>query len=308
MLCTNGIAELLSTKEPAPSVVSVGVFDGVHRGHLAILRANLARARALDARPTVVTFRGHPKALLLGHAPQTLTSLEHRLELFAKAGIEHAVVLDFDENLRAMDARVFTEDVLIGGLNARAFVLGFDSKFGRDRGGTPEALAAAGYDVEVIEAVRLGGRAVSSTAIREAVTLGDLEGAERMLGRPVTLQGQVVHGAARGRALGFPTANLDLDHELMPPMGVWVTRLCLLESGQRLPSVTNIGFRPTVVGSEAEATIEVHALDFQGDLYDQRVAVEFVQWIRGEAKFASLDALKAAIAADVEQARKVFIQ
>lgn len=308
MLRTNGIAELLSATAPAPAVVSVGVFDGVHRGHLAILHANLARARALDAWATVVTFRGHPKALLLGHAPKTLTSLEHRLELFAKAGIEHAVVLDFDENLRAMDAHAFTQELLIGALNARAFVLGFDSKFGRDRGGTPEALAAAGHDVEVIEAVRLGGRAVSSTAIREAVTLGDLEGAERMLGRPVTLQGRVVHGAARGRELGFPTANLDLDHELMPPLGVWVTRLVLLESGQRLPSVTNIGFRPTVASSDAEATIEVHALDFAGDLYGQRVAVEFVQWLRGEAKFASLADLKAAIDVDVERARKVLIQ
>lgn len=304
MQLTSGIANLLGQQPPAPpAVVSVGVFDGVHRGHLAILEANLARARELDARPTVVTFRGHPKALLLGHAPKTLTSLEHRLELFAEAGIEHAVVLDFDEALRAMDAHVFTEQVLIGALNARAFVLGFDSKFGRDRQGTPAALAAAGHAVEVVEAVRDGGRAVSSTAIREAVTLGDLAAAERMLGRPVTLLGRVVPGDGRGRKLGFPTANLDLDHELMPPVGVWATRLVRPATGARLDSVTNIGFRPTVADGATEPTIEVHVLDFDGDLYGERVAVEFVAYLRGEQRFAGLAELEAAIAADVQAAR-----
>lgn len=307
MRITRGIAELQALPAPTtPAVVSVGVFDGVHRGHRAILEANLARARTLDAVPTVVTFRGHPKALLLGRAPKTLTSLEHRLALFAEAGIEHAVVLEFDEALRSMDAEVFTREVLIGELKACAFVLGFDSKFGRDRKGTPEALAAAGHAVEVVDAVRIGERAVSSTAIREAVTLGDLEGAQRMLGRPVTLLGEVVHGDGRGRKLGFPTANLDLDHELMPPVGVWATRVVRLVSGERHGAVTNIGFRPTVVDGAPEPTIEVHVLDFAGDLYGERIAVEFVGFLREERRFGGLEELTAAIEADVAAAREQF--
>jgi len=294
-------------------VVSVGVFDGVRRGHLAILAANRACANRLDALSTVVTFRGHPKALLLGHAPSTLTSLEHRLELFSQAGIEHAVVLDFDAELRAMDAETFAERLLLKALDARAFVLGFDSKFGRDREGTPEALAARGLRVEVVPPVLVDGRAVSSTAIREAVSLGDLSGAERMLGRPVTLLGTVVHGDGRGRGLGFPTANLDLDHELAPPTGVWATRVQLLDEPgrQSLDAVTNIGHRPTLHGDPADgdtAVVEVHILDFEGDLYGRRAAIEFVAYLRPERRFEGLEELKAAIAQDVLDARAALIQ
>ncbi len=179
---TDGLAAL-AAGDPGQAVVSIGVFDGVHLGHRAILAANRARAERLGATPTVVTFRGHPKELLLGRSPLTLTSLEHRLELFAEAGIEHTLVLDFTEHLRSLDAEAFTREVLVDGLGVQAFVLGFDSKFGRDRLGTPAFLRERGFAVEVVDAVRRGGRAVSSTAIREAVTLGDLEGAEAMLGR-----------------------------------------------------------------------------------------------------------------------------
>jgi riboflavin kinase/FMN adenylyltransferase len=198
---------------PGGSVVSVGVFDGVHLGHQAILRGNLIRARELGAQPTVVTFGQHPKSVLLGRAPRTLTSLEHRLELFRRAGIAHTLVLTFDEELRRIPARVFAEEVLVRELGARKFVLGFDSKFGKDREGTPEYLQSLGLDVEIAPKVKVAGRAVSSSAIREAVELGDLEAASRMLGRPVAVYGDVVRGDALGRELGFPTANLDLHHE-----------------------------------------------------------------------------------------------
>lgn len=308
MRITDGIASLYALDANPASVVSVGVFDGVHQGHIEILEHNIARARELGAEATVVTFRGHPKALLLGRAPLTLTSLEHRLELFARAGIDHAVVLDFDEELRSMGADVFADKLLIDGLKAQAFVLGFDSKFGHDRLGTPEALANRGFEVEVIEAVQLGGRAISSTAIREAVSLGDLGGAARMLGRPVSLQGLVIHGDGRGKGLGFPTANLDLDHELTPPIGVWATRLYLIDEPElgSLDSVTNIGHRPTVHGQpdgDATPVVEVHVMDFDGDLYGKRVGIDFVAGLRGEQRFDSLDDLKAAIAADLINAR-----
>lgn len=312
MRITDGLAALRVAPEPAGSaVVSIGVFDGVHLGHQAILAANLVRARTLDAVPTVVTFRSHPKELLLGHAPLTLTSIDHRLELFAEAGIQHCLVLDFTAELRSYDAEDFTSKVLLEGLGARAFVLGFDSKFGRDRSGTPEHLRSIGLDVEVVEAVQTGGRAVSSTAIREAISLGDLAGASAMLGRPVTLHGRVVHGDKRGRQLGFPTANLDLDHELPPPEGVWACRARLLDSSPQrvIRAVTNVGHRPTVAGDPsagASPVVEAHLLDYEGDLYDQRVGLEFVRFLRPEQRFASLDELKAAIGADIARARETL--
>jgi riboflavin kinase / FMN adenylyltransferase len=298
---------------PGGAVVSIGVFDGVHLGHAEILRRNLARAREIAALPTVVTFRQHPKGVLLGRAPRTLTSLDHRLELFRRAGIEHTVALTFDEELRRVGAREFTEQFLIGALGARRFVLGFDSKFGKDRQGTPEYLAGLGLDVEVVEQVQVAGRAVSSTAIREAVELGDLEGAARMLGRPVAVYGDVVHGDALGRELGFPTANLDLHHELRPPAGVYACFATRISYGTeaaapaRHPAVANVGFRPTLGGERPEAPrVEVHLLDFAAELYGEFLELEFVERLREERRFADLDALRAQIARDVERARRVL--
>ena len=258
----------------AGSVVSIGVFDGVHLGHEAILRANLERSAELGARPTVVTFSTHPKQVLLGRAPRTLTSLAHRLSLFERAGIEHVLALEFDEVLRSTPAETFAREVLVDGLAVRSLVLGFDSKFGRDRKGTPELLMDLGFDVRVVPKVVVGDRAVSSTAIREAVELGDLEGAARMLGRPVTLYGEVVHGEEVGRTLGFPTANLDLHHELHPPPGVYACRVHVASpdapTRRRFsrPAACNIGFRPTLDGKRPEHPwVEVHLLDWEGDLF-----------------------------------------
>ena len=292
------------------SVVSIGVFDGVHLGHQRILAVNGERARALGARSTVVTFRRHPKRVLLGRAPRTLTSLEHRLELFRRAGVEHTVVLTFDEELRGVSAEDFVNATLVEGLDARAFVLGFDSKFGHDRRGTPELLEGLGFDVEVVGKVMVGERAVSSTAIREAVELGDLEGARRMLGRPVGVLGTVVRGDRRGRELGFPTANLNLHHELHPPTGVYAGWARLVhrpdeEPAAPLPAVANIGVRPTVEGPEPDGPLlEVHLLDFQGDLYGSHVEFLFHGRLRGEQCFASLEDLARQIAADVASARE----
>lgn len=294
---------------PAPSgaVVSLGMFDGVHLGHQAILRANVERARELGAQAAVVTFRRHPKALLLGRAPKTLTTLEHRLELFARAGIEHAVVLPFDEALRSLGALEFVRLVALEGLGARSFVLGFDSKFGRDRGGTSESLRAAGFDVRVAEQVLVQGRPVSSSAIREAVELGDLAAAAAMLGRAVSVFGRVVHGQSLGKGLGFPTANLNLHQGLHPPPGVYACRVHHLpERGakQTHGGVANIGFRPTLGGPPPRRPqVEVHLLDFRGDLYGERLELEFVTRLRGEQRFAGLAELSAQIARDVERAR-----
>jgi riboflavin kinase/FMN adenylyltransferase len=292
---------------PRGAVVSLGMFDGVHLGHQAILAANVARARELGSQATVVTFRRHPKALLLGRAPKTLTTLEHRLELFERAGVEHAVVLPFDEALRGLSALDFVRVVALEGLGARCFVLGFDSKFGRDRGGTPESLRAAGFDVQVAPKVVVQGRPVSSSAIREAVELGDLAAGAAMLGRPVSVFGRVIHGDSVGKGLGFPTANLNLHQGLHPPPGVYACQVHHLraEGARRShPGVANIGFRPTLGGPPPRRPqVEVHLLDYQGNLYGQRLELEFVARLRGEQRFASLAELSAQIARDVERAR-----
>lgn len=291
------------------SVVSVGVFDGVHLGHQAILRANVARAIELDAEPTVVTFRRHPKRVLLGRAPRALTTLEHRLELFRRAGIQHAVALNFDGELRSQSAAEFAQQTLVEGLRARHLVLGFDSKFGKDREGTPDRLRELGFEVDVVGQVLIAKRPVSSTAIREAVELGDLVGAQAMMGRPVALLGRVVHGDARGRQLGFPTANLNPLHELHPPPGVYACRASCLErasdrgSAPLMEAVTHIGPRPTIDKGAPELRIEVHLLDFEGDLYGQHLEVEFVSQLRGPQRFADLEALRTQIGRDVAAAR-----
>lgn len=308
MITTFELAEL-PPRPASGAVVSIGVFDGVHLGHQAILAANRARAQALGARSTVVTFRAHPKSVLLGRAPRTLTSLEHRLELFRRAGIEHTLALTFDERLRSIEAETFAREILIEKLGARAFVLGFDSKFGRNRAGTPAFLTQLGFDVEVVPKVSVDDRAVSSTAIREAVELGDLAGAARMLGRPVAILGTVVPGDRLGRRLGFPTANLDLHHELHPPVGVWATRARVLApepwpAGR--PSVTNIGYRPTITGERPPLPrVETHLIDGPNDvdLYGSTLEVEFVDFVRDERAFGGVEELAQQIDRDVEAAR-----
>jgi riboflavin kinase/FMN adenylyltransferase len=296
--------------DPRGAVLSIGMFDGVHLGHRSILECNVARARALGAVPTVLTFRRHPKSLLLGRSPRTLTPLEHRLELFARAGIEQAAVLPFDDALRSLTAPEFVRTIAIEGLGTRAFVLGFDSKFGRDRAGTPDSLRAMGLDVEVAPEVQVLGRPVSSTAIREAVELGDLVAAAAMLGRPVSVFGRVVHGSSLGHRIGFPTANLDLRHGLHPPPGVYACRVrLLLAEAARVsyPGVTNIGFRPTVSAEPARhPQVEVHLLGFDGDLYGERIELEFVARLRGERRFAGIDELCAQIGRDVAEARRIL--
>jgi riboflavin kinase/FMN adenylyltransferase len=289
--------------------VSIGVFDGVHVGHQAILAENVARAATLDAEPTVVTFRRHPKRIILGRAPKELTTLEHRVELFRRAGIEHVVALEFDERLRETSAARFADEVLREGLATRHLVLGFDSKFAKDREGTPEWLRSAGWPVDVVAQVVVEKRPVSSTAIREAVELGDLEAAAAMLGRPIALLGRVVHGRALGRELGFPTANLNVMHALHPPGGVYAGRARLVSgpgAGTRHDAVLNIGTRPTVTDGAGAVSVEVHLLDWSGTLYGRRLEVELVARLRTERRFDDREALERQIRRDVAAAREIL--
>jgi riboflavin kinase / FMN adenylyltransferase len=202
---------------------------------------------------------------------------------------------------------------MVGRVGARSFVLGFDSKFGEHRRGTPELLRAMGLDVEVVPQVVVDERPVSSTAIREAVELGDLVGAARMLGRRVSVFGEVVRGEELGRRIGFPTANLDLHHELHPPPGVYAGTAALLpadpsggEATEQHPALANIGWRPSVAGGDGPVRVEVHLLDFRGDLYGRRLEFAFLARLRDERRFASLEELRAQIERDVREGRRLL--
>ena len=212
----------------APTAVTVGVFDGFHLGHARVIETLQAAAREHDARSCVVTFRAHPRKALGKALPDLVTSLDHRLVLLERAGVDVALTLDFTPEVAALSAERFLEDVIARRLNARAFVVGYDTRMGAgaeaDAGRIAEVGRGMGLDVRVVEPVVVLGAPVSSTRVREAVHAGDLETAAALLGRRVSVLGTVVRGDGRGKALGFPTANVDVNRQVRPPWGVYATR------------------------------------------------------------------------------------
>jgi riboflavin kinase / FMN adenylyltransferase len=291
--------------ERRPSAVALGVFDGVHVGHRAILGAAVAHARATGASALVCTFEPHPLEVLQpDRAPQAITTLDERLELIADCGVDGTVVLTFTRELAAVEPEAFVKDVLVDRLAARQVVVGFNHRFGRGARGDAALLrdlgGRLGFSVDVIEPLSVDGVPVSSTAIRAALGRGELASAERMLGRPYTLPGKVVAGAGRGRTLGFPTANVAPDRPVLLAPGVYA---CGTEvAGQAHRAVVNVGVRPTF-GEDALA-VEAYLLDFAGDLYGQTIRLTFMSRIREERRFPNVDALRAQIADDVDTARK----
>lgn len=293
------------------SVVTLGVFDGVHIGHRMVLDwvVSLARERAGDS--VVVTFARHPRAVIENRAPKLLTSLPHKLRIFESLGVTASLVLEFDDDLRNMPARAFAEQLFADSLKAETVILGYNNRFGKGGEGDIELLrevgVARGFEARRADEVRLGETTVSSTVIRQLILEGDLDRAARMLMRPVSILGTVVHGDGIGRDLGFPTANLDLHHEVRPPPGVYG---CEAEvEGRRRFGLVNIGTRPTVsdpdpapapdwASRDAAERVEVHLLDFEGDLYGREMEVVFLVRLRDERRFDGLDALKAQIASD----------
>ena len=289
-------------------VLTLGVFDGVHRGHQAVLGEAVRLARECGASALVLTFDTHPQTVLApGTAPPAITSLEHRLALFEDLGLDVAAVLPFQASLAQRAAEAFVRDLLAATLRVQAVVLGETARFGRDREGGLALLRRLGDDlgfaVAGVAPVRMDGKPVSSTAVREAVRCGQLARAARMLGRPVALLGTVVPGAGLGARLRFPTLNLDPHHELRPPGGVYATRTRVGDS--IWPSVTNVGHRPTVdARTSREVLVESHVLDRDiGELYGQTAEVAFHAFLREEARFEDHDALARAIAQDVARAR-----
>jgi riboflavin kinase/FMN adenylyltransferase len=285
--------------------VALGVFDGVHLGHRAILGTAVAHAREAKMPAIACTFDPHPMEVLQpGRAPLAITTLEERLALIEGCGLDAAVVLPFTRELAAMEPEAFVSDVLVARLGAREIVVGFNHRFGRAARGDVGMLRAIGarlgFRTHVAEALMVEGVAVSSTEIRAALRRGDLEAAARLLGRAYTLYGAVAHGAGRGRTLGFPTANLSPARPVLVAPGVYA---CMAEvAGRKERAVVNVGMRPTF--GEATLAVEAYLLDFTGDIYGQTMTLTFVSRIRDERRFASVEALKTQIQADADEARR----
>jgi riboflavin kinase/FMN adenylyltransferase len=284
--------------------LTIGNFDGVHRGHRALIDRVTARAAELDLTSCVLTFEPHPREFLApGAAPARLSRLRDKLELLAAAGVQRVHVARFNAAFAALSAQRFIDEVLVRGLAIRWLLVGRDFRFGEQRAGDFAALHAAaprhGFELESMPDVLLDGMRVSSSAVRTALAAGDLRGAERLLGHPYTISGRVAHGAKLGRALGFPTANIVLRRA--PPLsGIFVVQAEGLGRG-----VASVGRRPTV-NPLAVPLLEVHLFDHQGDLYGEHLRVRFLQKLRDEERYDGLEALKQAIARDARRAREYF--
>jgi len=291
--------------EPPPrgrSVVTLGVFDGVHRGHAGVIREVVAAARQRSCRAAIVTFDRHPAAVLSDNPLPAITSLEHRVRLFAGLGADLCVVVRFCEEVARIEAEEFARCVFRDLLSAELVILGYDCRFGRDGKGDAALCARLGpemgFEVRVVPAVKVDGRPVSSTAIRRAIVEGDLDGAGRLLGRPFSLYGTVVPGDGRGRMLGYPTANLDLHNETIPPDGVYAC--WVFANAEPVPGVVSIGTRATFHRDGGSSrVVEVHLIGRREDLYGKDVEVQFVRHLRSQEAFQSPESLKAQIERDV---------
>jgi riboflavin kinase/FMN adenylyltransferase len=284
---------------------TIGNFDGVHRGHQAILQRLRERARELGVPSCVVIFEPQPREYFAPDtAPARLTRLRDKLELFAGEGIDQVLCLPFNQRLRSLTAAQFVDTILVGGLGVKHLEVGDDFRFGCDRLGDFDFLVEAGrvhgFTLEAAQTVEEGGVRVSSTQVRQALAAADFAQAEQLLGRPYRIGGRVLHGQKLARQLGWPTANVQLKRRRVPFIGVYLVSTVV--DGRAWPGVANIGVRPTVAG-DGRPHLEIHLLDFAGDLYGRHLTVEFHQKLRDEQRFASLEALKSAIDADVAAAR-----
>lgn len=299
------------------SVVTIGAYDGVHLGHQAVIAEVRRRAAADGLASAVVTFDRHPASVVRPEsAPRLLTDLDQKLELLAATGLDRCLVIPFDELRSKEPAEDFVREVLVGALGAREVIVGEDFHFGHQRRGNVELLRTMGADLGfAVEGLPLmdaaghpagGADRASSTAIRHALVEGDLERATAMLGRDHEVRGVVAHGDERGRELGFPTANVSVPGEiLLPSDGIyagWFQRA----DGSVHPAALSLGRRPTFYEEAQASLLEAHLLDFEGDLYDEHVRVRFAAWIRGEAKFESVEALVEQIARDCDEARSLL--
>ncbi|MEA3076536.1 MAG: riboflavin kinase / adenylyltransferase [Actinomycetota bacterium] len=293
------------------TVVTIGVYDGVHLGHRALIGRVRAMASELGAASAVVTFDRHPATVVRPEsAPLLLTDLAQRLELLASTGVDYTLVVEFDKARSAESPEDFVREVLVDCLQARAVVVGHDFHFGRDRAGDVPLLqrmgAELGFDVLGINLVASDEEVVSSTRIRELLSAGDVEGAASLLGRPHEVRGVVQHGDKRGRELGFPTANVGVPADVLLPADGIYAGYYERADGSVYPAAISLGRRPTFYDDASMSLLEAYLLDFSGDLYDEPAKVRFVRRLRGEAKFDTVDALVEQMGRDVDAARSLL--
>jgi riboflavin kinase/FMN adenylyltransferase len=291
-----------------PTVATVGNFDGIHLGQQRILETVSERARAAAAKSAVVTFEPHPLSVLRPERPpQRLTTRAQKEELIRRHGIELLVNIRFTPEFSATPARVFVEEFLCHRLGVLELYVGSTFGFGRQREGDLDFLAAMGRKLGFrpvgIDEVRVSGKVVSSTRIRKAIREGDTLAAAELLGRPYAMTGRVVHGEGRGREHGWPTINLEPDHDLLPADGVYASQVWIPERRQTFDAVTNIGRRPTFPG-ENDRVVETHVFDFGREVYGNRIELSFVKRLRGERQFPSASELVEQIGRDAAAARE----
>ncbi len=294
---------------PHGSVLAIGAFDGLHRGHVALLERVGKRARELAVAPVVVSFEPLPRAYFAPAPLARLTTVREKLCGIEATGIQLLLLLRFNQALARMSAEDFVRQVLVARLGAREIWVGKDFRFGHQRAGNVETLdalgGAGGYEVRVLDVVSASdGERVSSSRVRGALAVGDFAHAARLLGRPFTMGGRVVRGRRLGHTLGYPTANLRLGPRVSPLAGIFAVRVRGIGAAA-LPGVASLGVRPTVTGG-GEPLLEVHVFDFAGDLYRRRIEVEFVAKLRDEEKFADLDLLRAQMDRDAAAARDLL--
>ena len=291
-----------------PTVLTLGVFDGLHLGHQKIMETVVERARAVDAAATAITFDPHPRAVLHPEsAPPLLQTLDQRLANLEVLGIEQAIVVRFDKDFAEQQAEDFLHEIVHDRLQAREVYLGKGFAFGKDRGGNIELLRRMGNELgfvaDEVDEVQLRGQRISSSKIRGLLSEGRVNLARRMLGRPYGVEGVIVRGNRRGHTIGFPTANLHPHNRVIPKFGVYAT--ATLVDGLWRKSITNIGVRPTF-GKDLEPSIESYIFDFDADLYGDVLRVRFLHRIRDERKFSGIDELKAQIERDTNRALNYF--
>jgi len=306
MLVLRSIPELAQI--PGPVFLAIGVFDGVHLGHRAVIERAARDAKAAGGTAVVVSFDPHPvRVLRPEQAPRLLTSTMHKIRLISELGVRHFLLIPFDAAFGATPPEQFIRQ-LAAACHLKEICVGHQWSFGKGRTGNLELLRRLadelGFDEVGVQAVCINGEIVSSTLIRGAVQSGDLAKAARLLGRDYSILGTVVQGDQIGRKLGFPTANLSAHNEQFPPNGVYAVDAML--NGERLKGIVNIGVRPTIAHATGVRLLELHIFDFDRDIYGQDIEVFFRAFIRPEQKFAGLDELKAQIAKDVEQARGIL--
>jgi riboflavin kinase / FMN adenylyltransferase len=292
------------------SVLTVGTFDGVHRGHQAIIDYLKRRADERNGTATVMSFDPHPRAIVHDRDVELLSTLEERGDLLQHYGIDRFVVIPFTREFANLTARQYVEEILVNRIGLAEITIGYDHAFGRNREGDVDLLREMGethgFEVDVIPAKEVEAGVVSSSRIRSLLREGDASQAAKLLGRPYDLRGSVEHGEGRGRTIGYPTANIELSdaRQLTPRLGVYAVRVHRLGTGATHSGMMNIGRRPTFDGMDV--TTEVHILDFEGDLYGETLRVEFLRRLRDEQKFESADHLMRQLSADEDHCRQVI--